>query len=96
MAAPKPHFASTDEHSLAPATRTLAIDPETGGVNGPEEGATVYVGTGGNIVIRGMRDSDETKTPFKNVPSGSFLPVRVRTVYGSDDGTTASDLVVIW
>ena len=89
------HFAPSDEHAAAPATRSMAFNPD-GEVNFPPEGGTLYVGTGGNVAIQAMRDPDNTKTVFKNVANGSFLPVRVRKVWGSGDGTTASDLVVIW
>jgi hypothetical protein len=33
---------------------------------------------------------------FKNLPDGSFVPVRVRKIWPLGDGTTATDLVVIW
>ncbi len=80
--------------SLAPATRSRAVDPDSG--DEFERGATLYVGQGGDIVLDAQRDALGTKSLFINVPSGSVLPVRVRKVYGSADGTTASNLVLIW
>jgi hypothetical protein len=79
--------------SIAPATRTKAFDPES---DTAVEGATLYVGTGGDVVVDAQRDEDGTKTTFVNVPDGYLLPVRVKKVYGAGDGTTAADLVLIW
>ena len=80
--------------SIAPATHSENT------LNGVETevplGATLYVGTGGDIVVDAQRDSDGAKTVFVNVPDGSVLPVRVKRIYGAADGTTAEDLVLIW
>ncbi len=79
----------------APATRSAAFDPETSGAE-EQIGATVYVGTGGDVVLDAQRDVDGTKTIFRNVPDGYMLPVRVKKIYPAADGTTASDLVLVW
>jgi len=58
----------------------------------------IYVGTGGNLTILG--GNTKTTTPattpvtFKNVPSGTFLPVGATKIISS--GTTASDIVVLY
>lgn len=49
----------------------------------------LYVGTGGNIVLRSV-DATADVT-LANVPSGSVLPIRVRAIRAT--GTTASQIV---
>ena len=49
----------------------------------------IYVGTGGDIALRLIGDS--TVVVYKNVPSGSWLPVLADKVMSTD--TTASDIV---
>lgn len=52
----------------------------------------IFVGTGGDVrlVPKGTPDA----VTFKNVPSGSILPVRAVRV--TEFGTTAEDLVALW
>lgn len=49
----------------------------------------LYVGTGGNVVVRGMGASADVT--FRNVASGQVLDVRARLVKAT--GTTAADIV---
>lgn len=51
----------------------------------------VYVGTGGDVVAL---DRDGTVVTFKNVPSGSILPIRATRINSTN--TTAADLVGMW
>lgn len=51
----------------------------------------LYVGTGGTLVVRTIGGDDVTLT---NVPSGTFVPVRVRRVFST--GTTASNMDVFY
>lgn len=81
--------------SIALATRTQAIDPDASEADFPF-GASVYVGTGGDVVVQARRDKAGTKTVFKNCPDGFMLPVAVLKVWPSADGTTATDLVATW
>lgn len=53
--------------------------------------ACVFVGVGGDIVVDA--EDSGTQITFKNLPSGSFVPVACSKVYQS--GTTATDLVAI-
>lgn len=53
----------------------------------------LFVGTGGNLSLELQSDTPGTATVFKNVPSGTLLPLRVRRVRAA---TTAADLVEIW
>lgn len=49
----------------------------------------VYVGTGGNLVVRSVDASQDVT--FVNVPSGAILDIRVRAVRAT--GTSAANLV---
>jgi hypothetical protein len=48
----------------------------------------LYVGTGGDVKVRSLIDQDIT---FKNVASGTILPVMCKRVFTT--GTTASNIV---
>jgi hypothetical protein len=51
----------------------------------------LYVGTGGDVVC--IPANQSTTVTFKNVPSGSFLPVYVIAVYAA---TGASDMLICY
>lgn len=51
----------------------------------------LYVGTGGDLAVT---MPDDAVVTFKNVPSGSFFPVRVAAV--KKTGTTATDLLALY
>lgn len=51
----------------------------------------LYVGTGGTISVL---MNDGTTAVFKNVPSGSILPIRIRRV-NSTGTVTAADLLAL-
>lgn len=58
-------------------------------------GGVLYVGTSGNINIRGDGVSDTGSTSFslhKNVADGSLIPLMIDSISAS--GTTASDLII--
>ena len=52
----------------------------------------LFIGTGGNIALRAMDASADVL--FKNVPSGSILPVRAK--YVRTTNTTAADIVALY
>ena len=58
-------------------------------------GAALYVGTGGDVavVMQGIAGSLSNDVIFKNVPSGTFLPIAVDFLCST--GTTASDIFKI-
>jgi hypothetical protein len=67
--------------------------------------AALYVGTGGDLLVTlayGEDDGSSAKgsTFFKNVPSGSFLPIIVDYVWiDGDEGsiiTTAADIIALY
>ena len=64
----------------------------------------LYIGTGGDLLVTvvGGDDSpnyDQGATLFKNIPTGTFMPVMVSYVWSGFGGTTlttASDIVGIY
>jgi hypothetical protein len=52
--------------------------------------ATVFVGTTGDV---NAVSANDTITVFKNIPSGTFLPLLCKRVNSA--GTTASDMVAM-
>ena len=65
-------------------------------------GACLYVGVGGDVKVR--MESQFGKSPkvdvtFKNVASGSFLPIQVIKVFGGsaeNGGTTAEGIIALF
>lgn len=80
----------------APATEAQAIDTSGGDVNinttNLRRGAFVYVGVGGDVKVDTVDGS--VGITFKNVPSGSVLPVLATKVYQA--GTLATSMVACW
>ena len=52
---------------------------------------TGFIETGGNLKVTAV---DGNTVTFKNIKSGTFLPVVVRRVWAT--GTTVSDLIAMW
>lgn len=75
----------------APATAALLVTPhDINELNTIPK--ALYVGVGGDIVMRGKADSgDQT---WKNVPSGAILPFRARYIRAT--GTTATNILAIF
>ena len=53
-------------------------------------GPTLYVGTGGDLVVITIAGDEVT---LANVPDGTFIPVMVKRVKAA---TTATDIVALW
>ena len=83
-------FAGPMDSVAAPATRVAAVVPHDAQVLG-ELPKALFVGTGGNIVLRGASGSEAV---LKNVASGSVLPVRAMLIKAT--GTTAADIVALY
>lgn len=81
--------------AIAPAESSVAIVDVDDSDFVTQRGCTLYVGTAGDICVDLFRDADETKTIFKDVAVGPFN-YRIKKLYGSADGTTAGDLVMVW
>lgn len=84
-------FTGVVDSLTAPARRALILTPSDT-VPLPEIPKAIYVGTGGNIAMRGAGGGPDQL--WKNVQDGSILPFRVQ--YLRATGTTASDLLALY
>lgn len=60
-------------------------------------GGTIYVGTGGNLYVRGFGNEDTGLSSFsvaKNIPDSGVYPFMIGDILGCS-GSTASD-VIVW
>lgn len=80
------------EASSAPAKRTRNVTEASGTVE-LVGGPTLFIGTGGTLVLDGIGDARETKTAF-TVADGAQIPVRVARLYL--DESDAANIVAIW
>ena len=84
-------FAGYSDSVFAPATRAVAVTPHaTNPLADIPKG--IFVGTGGNITMRGVNDAADTV--WKNVPSGTVLPFRAQFIRAA--GTTAADMLALY
>ncbi|PVX28991.1 spike base protein, RCAP_Rcc01079 family [Sphingomonas pokkalii] len=84
-------FANSADHVAAPATRAVAVVPSDG-TPLPDIPKGLYIGTGGTITMRGVNATADTV--WKNVASGTILPLRAQYVRAS--GTTATDMLALY
>ncbi len=81
-------FASAVDSVTAPASDCFQITPDD--TNDLSQATkALYVGTGGNIVLRSV--GSENDVTLRNVVGGSIIDIRTRAVRAT--GTTASDIV---
>lgn len=81
-------FDTASDSLIAPAREAFAVIPkDTGELSRATK--AVYVGTGGDIVLRAV--GSDTDVTLRNVAGGSVIAIRLRAVRAS--GTTAADLV---
>lgn len=52
----------------------------------------IYVGTGGDIVMRGPKD--DAAVTWRNIPDGALIPFRARQIMAT--GTTAADMLALY
>jgi hypothetical protein len=78
--------------------RSLTSPPENAAAIAPNDAAdlghvtrALYVGGGGDVAARLMGGGEAV---FRNLPSGSLIPIRVARVLAA--GTTATDLIGLW
>ncbi|KTF69820.1 spike base protein, RCAP_Rcc01079 family [Sphingomonas sp. HT-1] len=84
-------FANSADQVAAPATRAVAVVPSDT-VPLPDIPKGLYVGTGGTITLRGVNGGADTV--WKNVASGSILPLRAQFVRAT--GTSAADMLALY
>lgn len=81
-------FSSASDSLIAPAREAFALTPDDSNELTRATKA-VYVGTGGDIVLRAV--GSESDVALRNVVAGSVLAIRLRAVRAT--GTTAANLV---
>lgn len=84
-------FSSSADQVSAPATRAMSVVPHDGNALADIPKA-LFVGTGGNLTARGVGGGADTV--WKNVPSGSIVPLRAQYVRAT--GTTAADILALY
>lgn len=81
-------FESHADAAFAPSRAPFTITPsDTTALTLVPKG--IYVGTGGNVVLRGVDGSADVT--YRNLPDASY--VAVRALYVRATGTTAGDLI---
>jgi hypothetical protein len=83
-------FANTQPSLSSPASAGSEVTPSDGDAL-PVPSRALYVGSGGTMAIRMLSGDNLT---FVDVPSGSFLPIRVSQVHST--GTTAGAIVALF
>ncbi len=84
-------FADTLDQLTAPATAARPVTPDDANPLADIPKA-LFVGTGGTLVLRGLADGADAV--WKNVASGSIVPLRARFVRAT--GTTAADILALY
>nr|WP_140393859.1 hypothetical protein [Nitrospira cf. moscoviensis SBR1015] len=76
----------------SPATKQFDVVPSDEKREIPFLPKALFIGTGGNISVA-LIDNPNSFSVYKNVPSGTFLPLRA--VFVNASGTTATDIVAV-
>lgn len=81
-------FPGRDDRSWAPSHAPFTVVPhDTNPLPTVPKG--IYVGTGGQVTLRGIEGSEDVV--YKNLADGSYINVRAGWVRAA--GTTATDLI---
>ena len=80
---------SYSDDASSPSRAPYAVTPGPNPLNPVPK--ALYVGTAGDVTLRG--DLGSSDVTFKNVASGSYIPVRAKYVYAS---TTAQDILALY
>ena len=83
-------FESRADAVSAPASRAIAVTPDDSAALGRLPKA-LYIGEGGTLTLRAAADA--TDSVWRNVPSGTVLPIRASHVRAT--GTTASGILAL-
>ena len=73
------------------ATRAESVSP---GVTGLKS-AALYIGTSGDLEVQPVGNAAGSTVVFRNIPSGSFLPVIVTGII-SGGNSTAQDIIAYY
>lgn len=86
-------YLTTNPHNAGiPARRAIAINTGSGDVSMSLSCRALYVGTGGNIVLR-LAD-DTADVTVSNVVGGTVLPLQTAII--RQTGTTAADILALY
>lgn len=77
----------------SPAAHAIAVDISSTDDTLDEPARGLFVGNSGDVIV-GMVADSATQITFKNVPSGTLLPIGAKIIYKT--GTTATDIVAVW
>ena len=78
-----------------PARSFAAVTPHNSTDFAGGAAAALYVGVGGDVVAVGVDNTNgEVTETFRNVSSGTILPIRCRRVNAT--GTTATDIKALY
>lgn len=83
------HPDCTPEEAIAQPARAELVTKGDDALPGTPK--ALYIGTGGDLVLRGINDSADRT--WKNVPSGFVLPFLVKFVRAS---STAADILALY
>jgi len=75
------------------AVKAVSVDAAAGASN--LNSAALYIGTSGDLEVQPVGNNDGNTVVFKNIPSGSFLPVIVSAII-SGASSTARDVVAYY
>lgn len=81
-------FSAHADSPEAPATAPFAVVPSDM-QELPTVPKGIYVGTGGDLTLRGVRGTADVT--YRNLPDASYIAVRAQYVRAT--GTTATDLI---
>jgi hypothetical protein len=86
---PNPNHQATGKD--CPIMETAVVSPSDS-TDIPDLPRAIWIGVGGDITL--MAAGDTTSRLFKNVSSGTLLPIRARRIYST--GTTAQSLIACY
>jgi len=75
------------------AVKAVSVDAAAGASN--LNSAALYIGTSGDLEVQPVGNNDGNTVVFKNIPSGSFLPVIVSAII-SGASSTARNVVAYY
>lgn len=82
-----------DNDEVGSATHGVAVDISAADHVLEQATRAIFVGTGGNLLVKLHGDNATTLT-FLNVPDGTLLPIRVKTVVRTS--TTAAAMIALF
>jgi hypothetical protein len=89
---PTVNYQGYNAESITPSdSQNLSLNGNLLGDNSLEQGASLYIGNGGNVRVTMLGGQTVT---FANIQSGTFMPIQVVKVWAT--GTTATNIVELF